>query len=90
MGMTERQQGFLEQYREVKAPLHYSVVAEKLRISNISAYEMLRLLKQKGMVASRVGEPCPHRDHRFALCLSGAGFYRHSCRASNSGGKERS
>ena len=57
MGMTERQQGFLEQfwelYREVKAPLHYSGVAEKLRISNISAYDMLRLLKQKGMVASQ-------------------------------------
>jgi hypothetical protein len=57
MGMTERQRTFLEQfwelYREVKAPLHYSVVAEKLRVSNISAYDMLRLLKQKGMVASQ-------------------------------------
>ena len=57
MSMTERQQTFLEQfwelYREVKAPLHYSVVAEKLRISNISAYDMLRLLKEKGMVASQ-------------------------------------
>jgi hypothetical protein len=57
MGMTERQKAFLEQfwelYREAKAPIHYSVVAEKLRISNISAYDMLRLLKQKGMVASQ-------------------------------------
>jgi energy-coupling factor transport system substrate-specific component len=57
MGMTERQKAFLEQfwelYREARAPVHYSVVAEKLRISNISAYDMLRLLKRKGMVASQ-------------------------------------
>jgi predicted ArsR family transcriptional regulator len=57
MGMTERQKAFLDQfwelYREVKAPLHYSVVAEKLKISNISAYDMLRLLKKQGMVASQ-------------------------------------
>jgi energy-coupling factor transport system substrate-specific component len=57
MGMTERQRAFLEQfwdlYREAKAPIHYSVVAQKLRISNISAYDMLRLLKRKGMVASQ-------------------------------------
>ena len=57
MSMTERQRAFLQQfwelYREVKAPLHYSVVAEKLKISNISAYDMLRLLKKQGMVASQ-------------------------------------
>lgn len=57
MSMTERQRTFLEQfwelYREVKAPLHYSVVAEKLKVSNISAYDMLRLLKKQGMVASQ-------------------------------------
>jgi hypothetical protein len=56
MGMTERQRAFLEQfwelYREVRAPVHYSAVAEKLKVSNISAYDMLRLLKRKGMVAS--------------------------------------
>lgn len=57
MSMTERQKAFLQQfwelYREVKAPLHYSVVAEKLKMSNISAYDMLRLLKKQGMVASQ-------------------------------------
>jgi energy-coupling factor transport system substrate-specific component len=57
MGMTARQRAFLEQfwdlYREVKAPLHYSAVAKKLKISNISAYDMLRLLKRQGMVASQ-------------------------------------
>jgi energy-coupling factor transport system substrate-specific component len=56
MGMTERQRTFLEQflelYREVRAPVHYSAVAEKLKVSNISAYDMLRILKRKGMVAS--------------------------------------
>jgi energy-coupling factor transport system substrate-specific component len=57
MSMTERQKTFLAQfwelYRDFKAPLHYSVVAEKLRISNISAYDMLCLLKRKGMIASQ-------------------------------------
>jgi energy-coupling factor transport system substrate-specific component len=57
MSITERQQAFLEQfwelYREVKAPLHYSIVAQRLRVSNISAYDMLRLLKRKGLVASQ-------------------------------------
>ncbi len=57
MRMTERQRAFLEQfwelYREVKAPLHYSAVADKLKVSKISAYDMLRLLKRKGMVASQ-------------------------------------
>jgi energy-coupling factor transport system substrate-specific component len=57
MGMTDRQEAFLEQfwelYREVKTPVHYSVVAQKLRMSNISAYDMLRVLKRKGMVASQ-------------------------------------
>jgi len=57
MAMTERQEAFLEQfwelYREVKRPVHYSLVAQKLRMSNISAYDMLRLLKRKGMVASQ-------------------------------------
>lgn len=57
MDLTARQRAFLSQfldlYREVKAPLHYSVVAEKLKLSNISAYDMLRLLKRRGMVASQ-------------------------------------
>lgn len=57
MSMTERQRAFLQQfwelYREGKVPLHYSVVAERLKISNISAYDMLRVLKRKGMVASQ-------------------------------------
>jgi hypothetical protein len=65
MSMTERQRAFLQQfwelYREVKAPLHYSVVAEKLKISNISAYDMLRLLKKQGMVASQYLLPKKHR-----------------------------
>jgi energy-coupling factor transport system substrate-specific component len=65
MGMTERQEAFLEQfwelYREVKTPVHYSVVAQKLRMSNISAYDMLRLLKRKGMVASQYLLPKKHR-----------------------------
>jgi energy-coupling factor transport system substrate-specific component len=57
MSMTERQRTFLEEfwelYREARAPLHYSVVAQKLKISSISAYDMLRLLKKQGMVASQ-------------------------------------
>jgi energy-coupling factor transport system substrate-specific component len=55
--LTARQRAFLRQfmelYREARAPLHYSLVAEKLKLSSISAYDMLRVLKRRGVVASQ-------------------------------------
>ena len=54
--LTPRQQTFLdnlfELYREFKGPVHYSVVAEKLGVNKFSAYDMLKVLEEKGVAAS--------------------------------------
>jgi len=47
----------LDLYREAREPLHYSVVAERLGVSNSTAYDMLRLLEQKGLVACEYVTP---------------------------------
>jgi len=52
--LTYRQQQFLSQfldiYRELEHSVHYVAVAEQLGISKVTAYEMLRLLEEKGLV----------------------------------------
>lgn len=52
--LTRRQQQFLIQfldlYREMNQPIHYKFVAERLKIGNVSVYEMLRLLEMNGYV----------------------------------------
>ena len=59
--LTFRQKAFLSKlldvYREMREPLHYSVVAERMGLSNSTAYDMLRLLEQKGMVTSQYATP---------------------------------
>jgi len=54
--LTSRQQAFLdnlfELYRDLKGPVHYSVVAEKLGVNKFSAYDMLKVLEEKGVAAS--------------------------------------
>jgi hypothetical protein len=54
--LTTRQQTFLdnlfELYREFKGPVHYSIVAEKLGVNKFSAYDMLKVLEEKGVAAS--------------------------------------
>jgi len=54
--LTPRQRAFLDKlrdlYRERRRPVHYSMVAERLGVSKFSAYDMLRLLEQKGVAAS--------------------------------------
>ena len=54
--LTPRQQTFLdnlfELYREFKGPVHYSIVAEKLGVNKFSAYDMLKVLEEKGVAAS--------------------------------------
>jgi len=61
MKLTGRQKAFLEQfldiYRENAQPLHYSVVAERLGVSAITAYDMLRLLEERGLVVSEYMVP---------------------------------
>lgn len=52
--LTRRQQQFLSQfldfYHEVEQPIHYPELAERLGIGKITAYEMLRLLEERGLV----------------------------------------
>ena len=54
--LTPRQQMFLdnlfELYREFKGPVHYSIVADKLGVNKFSAYDMLKVLEEKGVAAS--------------------------------------
>ncbi len=54
--LTPRQQAFLDNlfdlYREFKGPVHYSVVADKLGVNKFSAYDMLKVLEEKGVAAS--------------------------------------
>jgi len=61
MKLTFRQKAFLAKlldvYREMREPVHYSVVAERLGVSSSTAYDMLRLLEQKGMVSSEYTTP---------------------------------
>ncbi|MDH7485680.1 MAG: helix-turn-helix domain-containing protein [Anaerolineae bacterium] len=56
MKLTGRQRqflnNFLDLYRESQQPLHYSAVAERLGISPMTAYDMLRLLEERGLVVS--------------------------------------
>ena len=39
-------------YCELSGPVHYTVVAERLGVNRFSAYDMLRLLEEKGVAAS--------------------------------------
>jgi len=61
MELTFRQKVFLSKlldvYREMREPVHYSVVSERLGLSGSTAYDMLRLLEQKGMVGSEYATP---------------------------------
>jgi DNA-binding MarR family transcriptional regulator len=56
MKLTGRQKAFLRAFfdlhQETREPLHYAAVAERLGVSKITAYDMLRLLKKRGLVES--------------------------------------
>ncbi|CAG1015932.1 hypothetical protein ANAEL_05408 [Anaerolineales bacterium] len=56
MKITKRQKAFIEKildiYKEIQGPIHYSTVAEQLNLSKYTAYDMLRLLEEKGYVES--------------------------------------
>jgi predicted ArsR family transcriptional regulator len=51
--LTRRQQEFLrtliELHRQTGEAVHYTIVAEHLKVGRVSAYEMLRLLEQRGL-----------------------------------------
>jgi DNA-binding MarR family transcriptional regulator len=61
MELTFRQKAFLSRvldlYQEAREPFHYSVVAKRLGVSKSTAYDMLRLLEQKGLVACEYVTP---------------------------------
>ena len=52
--LTRRQRQFLSKfldlYDQCREPLHYTALAEHLGVNKISAYEMLRLLEEHGLV----------------------------------------
>jgi hypothetical protein len=68
--LTRRQQDFLKRfldgYFEGSEAMHYTVVAKRLGISNVTAYEMLRLLEERGLVETQFylpeGEHGPGRS----------------------------
>ncbi len=61
MELTFRQKAFLSKlldaYREMQEPVHYSIIAKRLGLNNSTAYDMLKLLEQKGMVTSEYDTP---------------------------------
>ena len=65
MKLTRRQEIFihrlLDLYRELNGPIHYSLLAERVGVSPFTAYDMLRLLEEKGYVTSeyRTGSEKP-------------------------------
>jgi energy-coupling factor transport system substrate-specific component len=66
--LTRRQEAFilnmLDLYYASQQPLHYSELAERLGVSRFTAYDMLRLLEEKGFARS---------DYRLADDKSGPG-----------------
>jgi DNA-binding PadR family transcriptional regulator len=56
MPLTRRQTTFVERlvdlYHEAQGPIHYSTLARRLGVSRFTAYDMLRLLEEKGLVTS--------------------------------------
>jgi DNA-binding MarR family transcriptional regulator len=54
--LTPRQRAFLDKllelYRERRAPVHYSDIAERLGVNRFSAYDMLKVLEKKGLASS--------------------------------------
>jgi hypothetical protein len=54
--LTPRQRAFLDKllelYREHNGPVHYSDVAERLGVNRFSAYDMLKVLEEKGLASS--------------------------------------
>ena len=71
--LTHRQQEFLgrflDLYCEEHNALHYAVVAKYLGVGNVSAYEMLRLLEQRGLVQAIYQLPAEPRGPGRATVL---------------------
>lgn len=61
MKLTRRQQmvlgKFLDLYRQNEEALHYTAIADYLGVNPITAYDMLRLLEDRGLLASEFVPP---------------------------------
>ena len=59
--LTRRQQmvlgKFLDLYRDGEEALHYTTVAEKLEVNPVTAYDMLRLLEDRGLLTTEFVPP---------------------------------
>jgi hypothetical protein len=59
--LTRRQQEFLSQfldvYRDLDQPIHYVALAKRLGVGKVTAYEMLRLLEERGLVQAEYQLP---------------------------------
>jgi DNA-binding Lrp family transcriptional regulator len=77
MKLTRRQEEFIENLidlsQELNGPIHYSVLADRLGVSPITAYDMLCLLEEKGLVSSEYqvaeGRSGPGRAERLFFPL---------------------
>jgi len=69
--LSSRQREFLSRlldlYQKAKAPVHYVSVARALDVSPVTAYEMLRLLEDKGLVYSETVRPQGHRGRSVVV-----------------------
>jgi DNA-binding PadR family transcriptional regulator len=56
ISLTARQEDFIRQlielYRQVEGPIHYAALGKELGVSRFTAYDMLRVLEEKGWVYS--------------------------------------
>jgi len=73
MKLTKRQETFiknlLDLYLEVQEAVHYPILAERLGVSSFTAYDMLRVLEEKGYVESiyKVSENKSGRSERLFI-----------------------
>ncbi len=73
MKLTRRQKEFIENLidmsQKIDGPIHYSMLAERLGVSPFTAYDMLRVLEEKGLVTSEYhlaeGKSGPGRAERL-------------------------
>ncbi|HET91499.1 MAG TPA: hypothetical protein ENN99_12305, partial [Chloroflexi bacterium] len=69
--LSSRQRDFLSHLldlcREAEAPVRYTDVARALDVSPVTAYEMLRLLEDKGLVRSETVRPQGHRGRSVVV-----------------------
>ena len=69
--LSSRQRDFLSNlldlYREAGGPVHYADVARALDVRPVTAYEMLRLLEDKGLVRSETARPQGHRGRSVVV-----------------------